>query len=326
MPKLTISDGRLVIRGPSGTRYVFERGQSTEVLAEDVEYIMATGKLFSYWQEQMAAPQRQMPLHIIRHPGLGDKVFALAAAWAFKQEHPDITIYFETHDYCKNWIERVPFVRFGRPAELAQTVDFDNIPANAGDRCKLFGRMLGVEVNDIRFPVETFPYWRPLPEQYAVFAPWCGPWKLRSLPQDTIKAALRHFTDVPLAIVSKDPCPFPSSHIDLTGPRQGPLECLWDILGSAAAVISVDTGITWMAAALGKPTLAFFGHVPPQDRAAACHTVYIVEPHMDCPMFPCGDHGAPPAPCGATEEPKCMKAYTPEVVLWKIREFLAMVL
>ncbi|MBW2671808.1 MAG: hypothetical protein JRD89_00150 [Deltaproteobacteria bacterium] len=261
-------------------------------------------------------------LHVIRYPGLGDRIFAMAACYAFHRNFPEAKIYFETFPNDRVWINWVPFVEFGNPpVPPSKAVNLDNAPTGGEDRCRLYGRLLGVDVYDIRFPISV-PKISIVPDKpYILFAPCnSGRAMTRSLAPKVVQHVLQCDFGYDLVLVDRQPIYMDGPRaINLTGKTS--LAELWSLARYAEAVISVDTGVAWMGACLGKPTLVFFSYINPAERVQTCHTVWAVEPSAPC--CPCGDR-LPPMPCGvkAGDIPICMRTYTPWVVEAKIREFL----
>jgi Glycosyltransferase family 9 (heptosyltransferase) len=257
-------------------------------------------------------------LQVIRHPGLGDAVFACAAIWAHKKEFPFSKIYFQTFDYNKTWLDWVPFLKFGLAESPDKVVNFDNMELSCGDRTEMMGRMLGVSADSISFPINIPEKDFNLPKNYIAFSPFNQSRSIRSLPTKTIRHIL-DTTDLPLVFLDSKPLGFPTKHIDLGGKLK--VEELWQVINGAKAVISVDTGPAWIGASLKRPTLICFSCVPPQDRLMTTETVWAMEPNVSC--YPCRDVSYPPKCSKDKTKPLlCMEYYEPKLLEYKIREFL----
>jgi len=260
-------------------------------------------------------------VQIIRYPGLGDRVFVLAACYALLQQKPNVQIYFDTIKENQGWVQWVPFINFGLHPNPQHIINFDNIPAGGCDRTKAMGKRLGVDVNSFEFPI-NIPQHDPIVnlEKYIVFAPFNSGRSCRSLIPQTIEYVL-NYVDFPLVLVDANeyPISMPSPHINTSG--QLSLEALWCLINDAIGVVAVDTGISWVGAALGKPVLTFFTMIPPEELIMACQTCWSVIPYCDC--YPCGNVGFPP-PCQKLPT-ECQLGYTGEIVTYKIKEFTSII-
>jgi len=259
------------------------------------------------------------PLQVVRRPGLGDKVFSLAATFAYLQEHPDLDVTFSGLDTDK-WLELIPWVKIGVNPECSTVANLDNTPPNGGDRTKLMGEVLGIDVTSMEFPIRTPRMSLGVKKPYYVFVPFaarCGP---RSLPLQTTLEVMKS-SPVPLAIVDSlryDWCELGSNVTNCTGMDMFQLVAL---LAECEGIVSCDTGVPWLGAAMGKPCVVLFSHVPMRDRTMTCRNVLGVEPQIPC-FNGCGDHVATRPECRWREQVnKCTAGYTAEFVRHMMREF-----
>lgn len=94
------------------------------------------------------------------------------------------------------------------------------------------------------------------------------------------------------------------------------------LLGSSAAIVSVDSGIGHLAAALGVPTLALYG--PTDAQLTGCRGAAAVNLSSDFECAPClqrrcGYRGAPIVVDAQRIEPPCFSRITPDVVWQRLR-------
>lgn len=264
------------------------------------------------------------PLQVVRRPGLGDKVFALAACYAYVQEHPEVDMAFSGLD-TDTWMSHViDWVKIGVNPDCNTVVNLDNTPCNGGDRTKLMGDILGVDVTTIEFPIKIPRKQHNIPKPYYVFVPFAAMAGPRSLPIVTIKELLSY---VPLRVALTDAKKYDfanlsSNVVNCTGMDMMGLIAL---IADSAGVIAVDTGVPWLAAAMGKPCLVMFSHIRSAERTMTCHHVWGVEPQVLCAKS-CGDHIGTRPQCRWKESvPVCMAGYSPSFVRYLMREFERMV-
>lgn len=257
------------------------------------------------------------PLQVVRRPGLGDKVFALAATYAYLQEHPEADVTFSGLD-TDSWLSLIPWVKTGVNPACNTVVNLDNTPCNGGDRTRLMGGILGVDVTSIEFPIIIPKKKLGLKKPYYVFVPFaarCGP---RSLPLETTLSILRKS---PVRLAVTDGMKYAWDGLDskvanCTGMDMFELVAL---LSECAGVIGIDTGVPWLGAALGRPVLVMGGHVAGHERTQCCRNVLWVTPQL-CRV--CGDHVGTRPDCRWQDAvPKCMSHLTPEFVRFQMREF-----
>jgi len=102
---------------------------------------------------------------------------------------------------------------------------------------------------------------------------------------------------------------------DFTGVRALQLTEAAAVIGLASAVVGVDTGMTHMASALQRPTVALFGSTVPYTEPLACRTRVL---YQEMPCAPCRKH---PSCNGAFT---CMRDLGQRQVVDALREVLAL--
>jgi hypothetical protein len=270
-----------------------------------------------------AAFDRQIvsPVQVIRRPGLGDKVFALAATYTYTQQNPDIDVTFSGLDN-DTWLKQIKWVNIGINHECKSVVNLDNTPPNGGDRTKLMGHIMGVEVEDIRFPIVVPRRKLGITKPYFVFSPFAARRGPRSLPLKTVMSVMSK-SPIPIVFVDSLKYDFEigPNATDCSGATVLDLLVLLD---GCEGVISCDTGVPWLGAAIGKPSLVLFSHVPKEDRTQTISNCWGISSIASC--SPCGDHVGTCPPCRLKEAIiPCVSYYTPEYVNYMMREFAWMI-
>ncbi len=260
------------------------------------------------------------PVQVIRRPGLGDKVFGLAATYKYIAEHPEMDITFSGLD-TDTWLKQVPWVKTGINPACKSVVNLDNTPPNGGDRVKLMGEIMGVDVDDIRFPINIPKRKLGIKKPYYVFAPFAANQGPRSMPLATVISILKHS---PIPLVMRDANKFDfelgQNVVDCSGTDMLDLLVL---IGNCEGVIGCDSGLIWLGAATGKPALCFFSHVPARDRTMTCQSVWGIESQAECAA--CGDHVGTMPMCRFKDKvPACMQHCTPEFVRYTMKEFASL--
>lgn len=272
-------------------------------------------------QERVRRGQKIVgPLQVIRRPGLGDKVFALAACSTFTKQYPEVELTFSGME-TDTWLPKViDWLPIGLNPHCNTVANLDNTPCNGGDRAKLMGDILGVDVTTIEFPIKIPRKQHNIPKPYYVFVPFAAMAGPRSLPIVTIKELLSY---IPLRVALTDAKKYDfanlsSNVVNCTGMDMMGLIAL---IADSAGVIAVDTGVPWLAAAMGKPSLIMFSHIRSAERTMTCHNVWGVEPQVLCAKS-CGDHIGTRPQCRWKESvPVCMAGYSPSFVRYLMREF-----
>ena len=259
------------------------------------------------------------PLQVVRRPGLGDKVFALAATYQYLQENPDADVTFSGLD-TDTWLSLIPWVKTGINPECNTVVNLDNTPPNGGDRVKLMGDIMGVDVDNLEFPISIPKKKLGVKKPYYVFAPFaarCGP---RSLPLEGTLSVLQR-SPLSLAVVDAMAYNWDGLGRNVSNCTGLDIFGLIGLLSECAGVISCDTGVPWLASAMGKPCLVFFSHIDPAERTMTCNNVLAVRPPALCAKS-CGDHiGTRPECRWKDTVPKCLAHVTSEFLRFQMREF-----
>ena len=184
---------------------------------------------------------------------------------------------------------------------------------------------LGVEVEDIRFPI-TIPKQSSvnlhLPKKYYVFAPFAAGNGPRSIPLSVAEEVLRS-SPIPLALcdvqrynIGMSTNTFNASGLDM-------LDVLV-LLKNSAGVIGCDSGLPWLASAMGVPALVWGSHVSRLERTMTTKDMWWVE--TPAPCGPCGDFVGTMPQCRWKENvPQCYAPVSSEFVRYTLIEFDRMV-
>ena len=105
-----------------------------------------------------------------------------------------------------------------------------------------------------------------------------------------------------------------------------PLDAVVDLLAHASAVVGVDTGLSHLGAALGRPTVGLFG--PTDARLTGCVGSRARNIQGDIACAPClsrrcGYRGEAPTWRGEIVEPACFARLNPDRVWTQVAELLA---
>jgi heptosyltransferase-2 len=112
------------------------------------------------------------------------------------------------------------------------------------------------------------------------------------------------------AAIKAHPLAAPADLIDLTG-RTNLLEAV-DLLSSATQVLSNDSGLMHISAALGKPLVVVYGSTDPRFTPPLSDQVKILR--LDLPCSPCFERVCP------LQHFRCMKDLQPELILEALAE------
>ena len=105
-----------------------------------------------------------------------------------------------------------------------------------------------------------------------------------------------------------------------------PLDAVADLLAHARAVVGVDTGLSHLSAALGRPTVGLFG--PTDARLTGCVGSHAHNIQSDIECAPCLSRqcrytGEPLTWCGEPVEPACFARLNPDRVWTEVAELIA---
>jgi len=103
--------------------------------------------------------------------------------------------------------------------------------------------------------------------------------------------------------------------VDLTGGLS--LRQAAALIEQMAVMICPDSGLLHLSVAVGTPTVALFGPIPPQLRTAGYPHCQVVTASGACPRQPCFDSGAT-----GCRQPYCMQAIEPQSVIDAMRTVL----
>jgi hypothetical protein len=116
----------------------------------------------------------------------------------------------------------------------------------------------------------------------VVFAPEGGH-RSRQWPHEKAQKLKTEFPDDRLVLIGTETEPAIPCDLDLRSQLQ--LQDLMAVLALAKAVITMDSGVLHIAAAIGVPTVALFGGIDPMHRIRKTQNVVVLHTDLDC--FPC---------------------------------------
>ena len=245
-----------------------------------------------------------------RRHGLGDIVMLLPVLWRMAQDGGRMTV-LTRGEWAEVFAQLAPYAEWTDEA-LHWTLDLDDLTARAScerHRTDELAWLLGVPRGDLTLPTLMLPDdWSPLrydmrERGYCVFAPGAehaarrpsDEWVSRTwlqMPFSAWSVAVGMDTDPPLPLAGE---------YDRRGKTS--LRELLGILAGARVVITMDSGIMHLAAALGRPTVAVFGGVDPRLRLRDSQRVVALVSSRDC--RPCNKRET----CGG--EYPCLADVTP---------------
>lgn len=261
------------------------------------------------WTNQVAQPPRpNTHISIKRCRGLGNLICLLPVLRKLCIDQAKVTVYTRPE-----WVDVMaaldPEVRWlASDADgHANAVDLDTLTLDikpCRHRTDEFGKLL-----DVAGPYP--PLHLNVPEQWSyafealsgqvILAPESGH-PSRSWPYEKCQTLFEQITDRELILVGLRRDPPIACDIDLRGSLD--VQELIGVLAVAGVVVTMDSAVLHIAAALGKPTVAIFGGIDPCFRVAAHQPVVILQAHMDC--CPCNKietcNGL--FPCIAAPEPR----------------------
>lgn len=261
------------------------------------------------------------PVQVIRRPGLGDKMFALSATHAHVRDNPDVDVTFSGYDKDLEWLKTcIKWCNVGLNQKANTVVNLDNLPMECGDRATGMATAMRTKIDDFRFPF-VVPGGKLVDFDYFVFAPFSSRWGPRSLPKSVVKYVIEK-THYRIIFVTQNIFDVAgnSKCINMTGPRD--LLETFRIIKHSKGIIGCDSGLIWVAAAMGIPQLCFYSHVPSYDRNKTVKNQLSVDSPVRC--APCGDKYGHLATCwDNTGEHMltCIKPYTAQYVLHMMDEF-----
>ena len=259
------------------------------------------------------------PVQVIRQPGLGDRIFALAATYAYKQQHPKTRVTFQATKYDAEWLSWLPFIKVGLDKKAKTVINFDNLSANIGDRATAMADVIDVKLPSLQFPINIPKNVMSVPDKpYYVFVPFASRRGPRSLHRAIIDSVLLN-TDLQLVLIDTMPYETKTKRVINMSAKIGFPE-LFTLIQESAGVIGVDTGPLFVSLAMGKPTMALFSHVGAKNRILAAQNVTAYDSVTRC--APCGDHISSRPSCKFEDEiALCMQHYTVPFLLYAMKEF-----
>lgn len=252
---------------------------------------------------------RYTTLHLYRGGGMGDVLFLAAAAYALFQDYPGIDVAIHTGSVLREVVDACVGVRWSD--EDTEGIPLDWLVERSGhalswDRVRIFADHLGADANKARLLValsESALEWgaavleNAVPENAIVVVPrtWC---KSRCLAPRALEACCRAIISAGYTpvIMCAEPGPAPPGAIDMAG--RFTLHAAAAIMAAADHVVSIDTGMLYLAAGMGMNCLGVFQTWPARLRAVPSDIlVQTVEPDIEC--FPCYDPGGCEGETGA---------------------------
>jgi len=189
------------------------------------------------------------------------------------------------------------------------TIDLDQLTADlapAEHRTDEFGRLLAVLGPFPTLRLRTPAAWRGPVEHLRgclVFAPEGGH-PSRTWPDHLARRFAQRLADHRLVLVGATTQPPLPAATDLRNRTQ--LHELIGILALAAVVVTMDSAVLHVAAALGTPTVALFGGIDPAFRLRRDQRVVVLQANLPC--CPCNKNES----CPSSPDPfPCMAALAP---------------
>ncbi len=211
------------------------------------------------------------------------------------------------------------------PTDFPVPIDLDNQTENllpTEHRTDEFARLLGLQHITATPVIEPLPIWsRPFAHlrNSLVFAPEGGH-PARTWPVE--KANLLHSylkkqsPNTKLTLIGTQVTPEIEADYDIRGRLE--LHQLFGLLSVASAVITMDSGVLHIAAALNKPTIALFGGIEPQFRIRPNQKVIALRADMNC--CPCNKQEQ----CVQSETPySCIRSITTQDVIYALNQLPA---
>lgn len=238
-----------------------------------------------------------------REIGIGDIIFALCSAAALKRRDPNCYLTFHTapeHAEWVRWFPCVDAVTSGpfNPPPGAHVGDLERcFPSTAAvDRAVAMGQVVGVEACWPAPPQIPTNYRRAAIVRLScvrrpriAFAPASKARHMtRTLDRETtlqLAAQLQEQGTVIWLDAEPLEVPVPQGVVDLSGQLTVP-EVL-AVLAQCDACISVDSGLLYLAAALGKPVVGLFTHIGALQRLWLAPRFVALQPLLPC--APCGE-------------------------------------
>ncbi len=245
-------------------------------------------------------------LHVKRMHGLGNILCLLPALDRLRESGVWVNVITRPEWAGPLGVLR-PGVMWNQPAEGGQFVDLDDLTESmtpCEHRTDELGRLLGLEP-----PFETLRLM--IPEAWSapfedlrgsiVFAPEGGH-PSRQWPVSLATTLHHYMPSRHFVLAGTDPGPRITCDVDLRGKLR--VQDLFGVLAVADTVITMDSGVLHIAAALGKPTVAVFGGIDPAFRIREDQPVVALQAKLDC--SPCNKKET----CG--EEFFCIRGIQPE--------------
>lgn len=261
---------------------------------------------------------------ITRGLGLGDILLSLPAVRTLKEQFPDVEIWYRCQEEYKRIFWNNPFVT--KTVDLGEAYDYapfdllldwqyavESHPEQAKVlRTDLFADIMGLKVvSSYEMPLEVKPEEREkmlgmLPEQRgplvaihtegANFRRMISAGKVGKIMQALVKQGL-----TPMCLHHTYNAHWDMEGVvNLTG-KTLPIGRLFAAIDIADVVLCGDSGPTHVANALGKPTVALYGHVDAKLRVKDQPNCVVIQGNKYANCSPCNDHEskqcAAPAQC-----------------------------
>lgn len=275
-----------------------------------------------YTAEMFYDTDELLPVVAKRTIGVGDTIFALAAAASYSYE---ITFVPAPHHF--EWVQwartHVKVVQSEDEVKGEyRFVDLDSIDTETDvNRVVVMAKAIypTLEPRHVRLPwdipkaaIDLIRADYPNIEKTVVLAPWCGGMaKTRSLPDNVIREVIAK-SPYPILLRHSEPVPRFSDVPNYACDTRG-VCWLFALISQCNAVISVDAGGAYVGLTLGKPTVVAFTHIDPASRVCPEDTAVIVEPSVPC--GPCGDFPDPSNPPCPGDIAACANSITADMLL-----------
>jgi len=293
-------DSVIVARGKQGsTASIAVSGYNVQVIAQAIQFgeiLVPKNEVTELPIEIAVALQGRNGLSIIPPStircidvfctlGLGDKIFTISALWALHLQDKSIPIRFHASSDDMKWMNRIPFLlptTDGLPLHNSKIINISNIELFSPNRLEIIKQRVEVEVEDGRFPINAQ---KIIAGDYYLFVPQANN-PVRSLPPNIIKEIASLLPDNTI-IIGKQRITESYGLENATGLTS--LDTVFDYIYGCQGIVSVDTGLLYVAGAMGKPAIGLFNTIPPQFRTSWYPTITGIKGTNLPPCWPCID-------------------------------------
>lgn len=245
-------------------------------------------------------------LHLYRGGGLGDVLFLAAAGYALRQHYPHVDIVVHSNPRYCNIVNACTGIQWGDGTgggmDLNLLVERSGQAASS-DRVRIFCEHLGADYGEAKLVISLPAGDRAWGEEMLAHVPgrpciivprtWAPSRTLTDAALDACceAAVAAGYTPVLLCLEGGHA---PKTAVDWT--TRFDLDAAAALLHAASCVVSVDTGLLYLAAGLGTRSIGIYTNWPGHLRAPALD-VEAIDPNIDC--HPCWDPGGCHGQAGA---------------------------